>query len=122
MYKLNAFLVVLICFSNMSCSYAVNTESNELPEINRELLEFANANCFFWYFKKKNYDLKDIRAISGGIVETGSFSPDKYQQISMLVKEYSPNIQTKQNIDVDLYKCFKLSKDVVFLEKLKLIE
>lgn len=122
MYKLNAFLVVLICFSNMSCSYAVNTESNELPEVNQELLEFANANCFFWYFKKKNYDLKDIRAISGGIVETGLFSPDKYQQVSMLVKEYSPNIQTKQNIDVDLYKCFKLSKDVVFLEKLQLIE
>ena len=77
---------------------------------------------FFWYFKKKNYDLKDIRAISGGIVETGSFSPEKYQKVSILVKDFSPNIKTKQNIDIDLYKCFKLSSDKEFLEKLKQIE
>jgi hypothetical protein len=122
MHKFNALLIILTCFTNISCSYAVNSENSEEINSNGELLEFAKANCFFWYFKKKGYDLKDIRAISGGIVETGSLSPEKYQQVSMLVKEYSPNIQTKQNIDLDLYKCFELSKDIEFLNNLRKIE
>jgi hypothetical protein len=83
-----------------------------------ELLQFAKANCFFGYFKKKGYELDDIRSISGGIVETGSYSADIYQRVSLLVKDYSPVIQTKQDIDVDLLKCFKLDSDPDFIQSL----
>lgn len=83
-----------------------------------ELLQFAKANCFFWYFKKKSYELDDIRSISGGIVEMGSYSADTYQRVSLLVKDYSPAIQTKQEIDIDLLKCFKLENDTDFIQSL----
>lgn len=80
-----------------------------------ELLEFAQASCFYWYFKNKNYDLQDIRAITGGIVEMGSYSADIYQVVALKVKNYSPNLLTKQNIDIDLLKCFELDRDPDFL-------
>ncbi len=65
------------------------------------------------------YDLKDIRAISGGIVELGSYSPQKYQNVAFLVKEYRPSLATKSNIDIDLLKCFKLETDEDFLNSLE---
>ncbi|MBL1261863.1 MAG: hypothetical protein COB33_015210 [Thiotrichaceae bacterium] len=84
-----------------------------------ELLNFAKVNCFFWYFKKMKYELEDIRAISGGIVELGSYSPQKYQNVVFLVKEYKPILATKNNIDIDLLKCFKLESDEGFLNSLE---
>lgn len=83
-----------------------------------EFLDFAKANCFFWYFKKMSYDLEDIGAITGGIVELGSYSPEKYRQVAFLVKEYKPRLTTKNNIDIDLLKCFKLESDEDFLDSL----
>ena len=81
---------------------AESTESN--------LRQFAYANCLFWYLKKMGYDTKDIRAISGGIVELGYSSADKYQKISIFVKNYKPDVKTKNEIDVDLLKCFMLDQ------------
>ena len=106
------FLIPLI----FSCSSQSQANQNHVPKSTNELLDFAQANCFFWYFKKKGYDLEDIRSISGGIVETGSYSADRYQQVSLMVKSYSPSIETKQNIDIDLLKCFHLSKDSDFIK------
>jgi hypothetical protein len=83
-----------------------------------ELLDFAKANCFYWYFSKKGYDLEDIRAVSGGMVERGTASPEYYGQISLLVKKYSPSLKTKQNIDIDLLKCFTMEHDADFLRSL----
>jgi hypothetical protein len=51
-------------------------------------------------------------------VELGSYSAEKYQQVSLLVKEYKPEIPTKQNIDVDLLKCFRLEKDKEFMQSI----
>jgi hypothetical protein len=85
-------------------------------------MEFAKANCFYWYFKKKSYDLQDIRAITGGMVEVGSYSSEKYQQVALLVKDYQPKILTKQNIDIDLLKCFRLDKDIGFTQALERID
>ena len=73
-------------------------------------------------FKKKGYDLQDIRAISGGIVEMGSYSAEIYRQISLLVKDYKPSITTKQRIDIDLLKCFNLYEDTEFIQSIKNIK
>ncbi len=83
-----------------------------------ELLEFAKANCLLQYFQKKGYDLHDILSISGGIAELGSASPEQYEQAAMLVKNYRPPLKTKQNIDIDLLKCFKMEHDAAFLRSL----
>ena len=115
-HVLLVWLVVIL----FGCStQAVKTSAKQSTD---ELLEFAKANCFFWYFKNNNYDLQDIRAISGGIIEMGSYSADKYQQVSLLVKEYQPLITTKQNIDVDLLKCFQLERDAEFIRSLNEIK
>ncbi len=112
LYNTLKYTILLLLISG--CTQAGNTISNG----ENELLKFAKANCFFWYFKKKNYDLKDIRAITGGIVEMGTYSAEKYQSTALLVKEYNPQIRTKQNIDVDLYKCFILEADKQFINKI----
>ncbi len=75
------------------------------------LQAFAQANCLYWYFEKAGYDSSDIRGISGGLVETGSAGPDTYAAISELVRSWSPDIQTKQALDVDLVKCFHLGEN-----------
>ncbi len=114
-------LVVLISFL-VGCSTLSKTTGDDVEKTSGELLEFAKANCFFWYFKKKGYDLEDIRAISGGIVELGSYSAERYQQVSLMVRDYSPAIETKQNIDIDLLKCFTLDGDEEFLRSLGKLE
>jgi len=83
-----------------------------------ELLQFAKANCLFWYFKKKGYDVQDIRAISGGMVELGSAAAEQYERIAQLVKDYKPQLTSKQEIDVDLLKCFTMEQDAAFLRAL----
>lgn len=113
-YIFSAFLISFL-FGCSIQNIAKESSSQQSPE---ELLEFAKANCFFLYFKKKGYDLEDIGAISGGIVEMGSLSADRYQQVSLLVQDYSPLMRTKQNIDIDLLKCFKLDKDPDFIRSL----
>ncbi len=106
-------IVVLISILTSSCS----TLKPATPD--NELLNFAKANCFFWYFKKMNYDLKDIGAITGGIVELGSYSPEIYRNVAFLVKNYKPSISTKNNVDIELLKCFKLETDENFLDSLR---
>jgi hypothetical protein len=114
-YRLSILLIALSLAS--ACTTANNNIKNDNLKSD-ELLAFAEVNCMFWYFKKMDYDLKDIRAISGGIVEMGSYSADTYQNVALLVKGYTPNLLSKQNIDINLWKCFKLSSDGVFMEKL----
>ncbi len=97
-----------------SCVQAAEPQLSPQPE----LLEFAKANCLLQYFQKKGYDLHDILAISGGIVELGSASPEQYEQVAMLVKNYRPPLKTKQDIDIDLLKCFKMEHDAAFLRSL----
>ncbi len=99
----------------LGCS---SPHQNIQPPAN-ELLEFAKASCFFWYFKKKDYDLSDIRSISGGIVEMGTYSAEKYREVSLKVKEYAPALQTQQDIDPDLLKCFRLDKDAEFIQSIR---
>jgi hypothetical protein len=106
--KLVAVLVLLsIATTSCQSTNKKSTIGNDSKKAN--LKEFAYANCFFWYFNKKGYDTKDIRSISGGIVELGSGSADKYQEISLFVKDYKPDIRTKNDIDIDLLKCFSLN-------------
>ena len=110
-------IVLLIFLTSCSDIKPVNSSNS-----NSELLEFAKVNCMFWYFKKMNYSTKDIRAISGGIVELGTYSAEKYSKVAILVKEYKPNIQTKQNIDIELLKCYQMDKDKEFLMKIESIK
>ncbi|MBL1277129.1 MAG: hypothetical protein COB30_013685 [Ectothiorhodospiraceae bacterium] len=114
-YRLSLLFITLSLVT--TCTTANNSvkNSNLKPD---ELLEFAEANCMFWYFKKMDYDLKDIRAISGGIVKMGSYSANTYQNVALLVKGYTPTLLSKQNVDVNLWKCFKFGSDGVFMEKL----
>lgn len=115
---MRGFLSLLLVAFLFGCSsQSANTELSTQQSSN-ELLQFAKANCFFWYFKKKGYELDDIRSISGGIVEMGSYSADMYQRVSLLVRDYSPAIQSKQNIDVDLLKCFRLDGDTDFIRSI----
>ncbi len=103
-----------------SCAQAEQKAAD--PQPNNELLQFAKANCFFWYFQKKGYDLHDIKAITGGLVELGSASPEQYEQVAELVKNYTPQLVTKQEIDIDLLKCFKLEQDRNFLRSLAAVQ
>lgn len=48
----------------------------------------------------------------------GSYSADRYRQIALMVKDYSPAIKTKKNIDIDLLKCFELDRDPDFIRSL----
>lgn len=114
--KLSALLLFFIYLPAVSCS------SNYLKVDNNELYQFARAHCFSAYFKKKNYELKEIRAISGGIFEMGSYSAEKYQAAVELVEKYNPEYSTKHSIDNDLLKCFKFDSDPVFVESLEKIK
>ena len=58
MRKLNTFLLILTCFTNTSCSHAVEHDTNDLPKINKELIDFASANCFFGILRRKTMTLK----------------------------------------------------------------
>jgi hypothetical protein len=116
------FILLLGAFFIIACSSIDHKVKHENYHSENELLAFAEANCFFWYFKKKGYDLHDIRAISGGIVEKGLYSPEKYQQVSSLVAAYQPTIATKQEIDIDLLKCFCLRKDTEFVRSIEKIK
>ena len=102
------FLVSLLC----GCS----SESSDAKK--DELLRFAEANFFFWYFKSQGYDTSELAKITSGIVEVGSYSADKFQQIALLVKDYKIGTETKQSIDQDLLKCFVIENDEVFLKSL----
>ncbi len=119
MKKYSYFISMALLIFLSSCSNIKPVNSSNL---NSELFEFAKVNCMFWYFKKMNYATKDIMAISGGIVELGSYSAEKYSKVALLVKEYNPNIPTKQNIDIDLLKCYKMEKDKEFLIKIESIK
>jgi hypothetical protein len=112
-------LLILFLFG---CSSRNRIGQEDAQQASEQLLDFAKANCFFWYFKKQGYDLEDIRSISGGLVEMGSYSADRYQQVSLMVRDYSPALETKQNIDVDLLKCFTLDSDPDFIRSLGRLE
>ena len=88
---------------------------------NKDLLEFAKSNCFFWYFKSQNIDTSDIKKITSGIVEMSTYSADKFQQVAFLVKGYSPEVSSKNNINIELHKCFILDSDKEFINKLHAI-
>src|SRR5690554_5319492 len=92
------YLLIVAVFPLVSC--AATTDSN--PDRTEILYKYAQSSCIFWYLKDKGYDTSDIRAISGGIVEKSDISLDKFQSISFFVKEYTPTILTKNNIDVRL--------------------
>ncbi len=72
------------------------------------LWQFAQANCLFQYFSAQGWETEDIRAISGAYVELGDSDPDTYAAISEAIGAWQPPIETKQDIDVALFKCFKL--------------
>ena len=95
------FLIVIIPALLCSCA------SKEIT-LESSLYEYSQANCLYWYFENKGYDTKDIRSISGGIVEMSGESIEKFQEISLFIKDYHPDVKTKNNIDVNLYKCFLL--------------
>lgn len=119
---MKAILLIPLIFSILGCSNQSVKPENSKKIASDELIEFAKANCFFWYFKKKGYDIEDIGSITGGMVEKGSYSADKFQQVAFLVKEYSPNIKSKQDIDIDLLKCFKLDQEPDFIQAVNKIK
>ena len=99
--------VIFLFFSLLllsSCTAAQDRSKTEL------LYEYAHANCLFWYFDSKGYDSSDIRGISGGIVETSDVPLEKFQQIALFVRDFSPNVHSKNNIDPKLLRCFQLDK------------
>lgn len=103
-------MLAIACFLISSCTSTKKIDSDNL-------YRFAEVNCLYWYFEKKGYDTTDIRSISGGFVEKSDSSLQKFQDISMFVKSYAPNLDSKNNIDVDLNRCFQLRKS----SKLKVI-
>lgn len=83
----------------------------EADQARSDLTKFAYSNCLLWYFESKGYETADIRAISGGIVETSDISLEKFQNIALAVQSYNPAIKTKNDIDLNLLKCFYLKDD-----------
>ena len=110
--------LLILCAAVLLSSCVHAAERKQPPAPQAELLDFAKANCLFWYFSKKGYDLEDIRGISGGMVERGTASAEQYAQVSLLVKSYRPPLKTKQAVDIDLLKCFTMEHDAAFLRSL----
>ena len=110
--------IILWTIGCSTCAYSNEAQKNQYDD---ELLDFANANCFFWYFKSKQIDTTDIKKISSGIVELSHLSPEKFQQTAQLVKSYNPKLNTKQSTDIQLTKCFLMQKDDTFKDKLRTI-
>ncbi len=114
MLKIKAIFISLVVL--VSCSSVATTKKES-----DALLEFASANCLFWYFKANEISTKDIQTISGGIVEKSRYSADKFQQVALLVKGYTPKIKTKHEVDLHLARCFMLREDHEFLKEIKKI-
>lgn len=114
MSKFKVIGVFLLFTLSFSCS--------SMPEKSKEpLMDFASANCFFWYFKDNNIPTNDISKIAGGIVEMSSYSANKFQQVALLVKNYSSKLNAKHKVDIQLAKCFLLKDDASFIKELKTI-
>lgn len=102
-------LFLVLCLGIIAaCSDSENAENSETEE---NLWNFAYANCLYQYFAKQGWEISDIRAISGGYVEMGDSGPDTYGEINRIVETWQPDIATKQDIDVDLMKCFQLESN-----------
>ena len=95
-------------------SESFSAEAPEPTSPDPTLVEFARASCLFWYFQENNYDLKDIKLISGGLVETGGLPLEKYIEVSALVRDYRPPFTPDNDADIALYKCFYMSQDEKF--------
>lgn len=102
----------MACASVLLGTGCVSTPPDTSGRTNADgnLRQFALANCLFWYFDKQEWPTDDIRAISGGFVETGDDSPETYQRISEWVRDYQPDVSTKHPVDLDLLKCFLLDQ------------
>jgi len=115
LFSLTFSLLSVLLFSFLS------TANENAPDLSKdELLRFAKANCMYWYFKKMKYYTKDIRLVASSIVEVGSQSADKYEKIAISMKNYKPSVSTKNNIDVDLLKCFVFDADEEFMASIGL--
>jgi len=95
-------LLTLASISLVACASSLKVNDTDT------LYKYAHANCIFWYFKDKGYNTDDIRSISGGFVETSSISINKFQEISLFIKDYTPQINTKNDVDIKLNRCFLL--------------
>jgi len=104
--------VIVLC---SGCASNIVSKSGH----NKPLKNFAYASCLLGYFESKGYDTSDIRSISGGIVETSDVSLDKFQEMALLVKRFSPDLSTKQDINKKLLKCFYLESDPEISHKLR---
>lgn len=100
-------LLTLASVSLTACTSSLKAKDTDI------LYQYAHANCIFWYFKDKGYSTDDIRSISGGFVEKSSISIDKFQEISLFINDYTPQINTKNNIDIKLNRCFLLEGNPV---------
>lgn len=77
----------------------------------KEINDFAQANCLFWYFKEQGLPLDDIRAIAGGIVETSDLPAEVFQEVALSVQSFEPATASKANIDPKLSRCFQLQEN-----------
>lgn len=108
-------LVFLSALLMTACSH-INTgeQTNE-----DTLYKYAYSSCLFWYFKSQGYDTEDIRAISGGIVEKSEVSLDKFQEMSLYLKDSASPVASKNDVNPDLNKCFHLETDTLLKEIIK---
>ena len=100
---------ILVLLSILLCSCSSILASPENPsDRSAKLYKYAYSSCIFWYLSAKKYDTKDIRSISAGIVETSKISLNVFTEISLFIKDYSPDLPSKNKIDVNLNRCFHL--------------
>lgn len=105
-------LAVLSGFLLTACSHMDTS-----PQGDEALLyKYAYSSCLFWYFKSQGYDIEDIGAINGGLVEKSNVGIDKFQEISLYLKNSSPKLVSKNEINPDLNKCFHLESDAFLRE------
>lgn len=88
---------------------AIATTPPSMPaDADPNLVGFSFANCLFWYFQQKGWDVEGIGSISGGYVETGDKPAEAYERLVAFIQDYHPAVQTKQKVDADLVRCFHL--------------
>ncbi len=111
-------MIRLIALLSLGLAFSVQAERGLSPKVEQPLLPICTSKLFISVFSYKNYDLKDIRSISAGIVQMSHIPADKFVEVNELVRNYEPQIQYKKETSPLLVKCFTLESDPAFLKKL----
>lgn len=101
MFRLSLLLSIFMTIKGCSSNVVSIEERNQL-------IKFSYASCLSNYFKSEGINRDDIKAVSAGMVEKSEISIEKFRDLAVAIRDFNPNHQSKNNINIQLLKCFYL--------------